>query len=101
MHRDDQVARAEKQLRVMIKDLLTDAQASGDVRNDVTSDELASYCLHALTAAGSLRSKAAVRRLVDITLAGLRPARPRPSESESPTRAGRPTPSGSPRVGDT
>ena len=35
-------------------------------------DELASYCLHALTAASSLPSKAAVRRLVKVTLAGLR-----------------------------
>jgi hypothetical protein len=48
---------------------------TGDVRNDVAPDELAIYCLHALTAAGSLRSKAAVRRLVKVTLAGLRPPR--------------------------
>lgn len=32
-------------------------------------------CLHALTAASSLPSKAAVRRLVAVTLAGLRPPR--------------------------
>jgi hypothetical protein len=37
--------------------------------------ELASYCLHALTAAGTLPSKAAVRRLVTVTLAGLHPPR--------------------------
>jgi hypothetical protein len=36
------------------------------------SDELASYALHALSAASSLTSKAAVRRLVKVTLAGLR-----------------------------
>ena len=34
-------------------------------------DQLATYCLHALTAAGNVSSKAAVRRLVKITLAGL------------------------------
>jgi hypothetical protein len=34
---------------------------------------LASYCLHALGAAGSLPSKAAVHRLVTVTLAGLQP----------------------------
>src|SRR6266545_1488895 len=45
--------------------------ASGDVRQDVAPDELASYCLHALEAASSLRSEAAVRRLVGMTLAGL------------------------------
>jgi len=35
--------------------------------------ELARYCLHALTSASSLPSAAAVRRLVAVTLSGLRP----------------------------
>ncbi len=73
MHRDEQVARAEQQLRRMIRDLITEGQNSGGVRDDVGPDELASYCLHALTAASSLASKAAVRRLVTVTLAGLHP----------------------------
>jgi hypothetical protein len=38
-------------------------------------EELASYCLHALTAARALPSDAAVKRLVAITLDGLRPPR--------------------------
>jgi AcrR family transcriptional regulator len=71
MHRDGQVARAEQQLRRMIRDLMSEGQKSGDVRGDVTPDELVSYCLHALTAASGLPSKAAVRRLVAVTLAGL------------------------------
>ena len=33
--------------------------------------ELVTYCLHAIGAASGLPSKAAVRRLVDVTLAGL------------------------------
>jgi AcrR family transcriptional regulator len=73
LHRDEQVARAQQQLRDMIRDLLTEGAETGDIRNDVAPDELASYCLHALTAAGSLPSKAAVRRLVTVTLAGLQP----------------------------
>jgi AcrR family transcriptional regulator len=73
LHRDEQVARAWYQVRDMIRDLLTDAAKAGDVRDDVAPSELASYCLHALTAASSLPSKAAVRRLVTVTLAGLRP----------------------------
>ncbi|MDQ2941973.1 MAG: TetR/AcrR family transcriptional regulator [Chloroflexota bacterium] len=73
LHRDEQVARAQQQLRDMIRGLLTEAAETGDVRDDVAADELASYCLHALTAAGSLPSKAAVRRLVTVTLAGLHP----------------------------
>jgi AcrR family transcriptional regulator len=75
LHRDEQVTRAQHQLRDMIRDLLTEAVAAGEVRNDVAPDELASYCLHALAAAGSLPSKAAVQRLVRVTLAGLRSPR--------------------------
>jgi AcrR family transcriptional regulator len=73
LHRDEQVARAQQQLRDMIRDLLTEGAETGDLRDDVAPDELASYCLHALTAAGSLPTKAAVRRLVTVTLAGLHP----------------------------
>ena len=73
LHRDEQVAPAQQQLRDMIRDLLTEAAKTGDVRDDVAPDELASYCLHALTAASSLPSKAAVSRLVTVTLAGLHP----------------------------
>jgi len=73
LHRGEHVARAEQHLRNLIRDLLTEGSESGDVRDDVAPDELASYCLHALTAASGLPSKAAVRRLVAVTLAGLRP----------------------------
>lgn len=73
LHRDDQVARAQQQLHDMIRDLLTEAAKTGDVRDDVAPDELASYCLHALAAASGLDSKAAIRRLVTVILSGLRP----------------------------
>ena len=73
LHRGEHVARAQHQLRDMIRDLLAEAAKSGDVRDDVAPEELASYCLHALAAASSLPSRAAVRRLVTITLAGLHP----------------------------
>ncbi|MFL5867510.1 MAG: TetR/AcrR family transcriptional regulator [Thermoleophilaceae bacterium] len=73
LHRGEQVARAQQQLRTMFRDLLTESVESGDVREDVAPDELASYCLHALGGASGLPSKAAVRRLVTVTLAGLRP----------------------------
>jgi AcrR family transcriptional regulator len=71
LHRDEQLTRAQQQLRHMIRDLLTDCAETGDVRDDVAPDELASYCLHALAAASSLPSRAAVRRLVTLTLTGL------------------------------
>jgi AcrR family transcriptional regulator len=70
VHRGEHVARAEQQLRDLVRDLLTEGAETGKLRDDVPPDELASYCLHALTAAGSLRSKAAVHRLVAVTLAG-------------------------------
>jgi AcrR family transcriptional regulator len=73
LHRGEHLARAQRQLREMIRDLLTEGAETGDVRDDVAPDELASYCLHALAGARGLPSKAAVRRLVTVTLAGLRP----------------------------
>jgi len=73
LHRDGRVARAEYQLRAMITDVLTQAVYAGQVRSDVAPEELAGYCLHALAAARTLKSKTAVRRLVELTLAGLRP----------------------------
>jgi AcrR family transcriptional regulator len=75
LHRGEHVARAQQHLSDLIRDLLSEAAEAGDVRDDVAPDELASYCLHALAAAGSLQSKAAVRRLVTVTLTGLRPPR--------------------------
>jgi AcrR family transcriptional regulator len=73
LHRGERVARAERELHEMVGNLLTAAAAQGTVRDDVPAAELASYCLNALAAAGALPSRAAVRRLVAVTLAGLRP----------------------------
>ena len=73
LHRGEHVARAHHHLGDLIRDLLTEGAETGGLRDDVAPDELATYCLHALTAASSLPSKAAVRRLVTVTLAGLRP----------------------------
>ena len=71
LHRDGPVPKAEQQVREMIRDLISEGARSGQLRDDVGPDELASYCLHALAAARQLPSKAAVRRLVAVTLAGL------------------------------
>jgi hypothetical protein len=77
-HRGEQVVQAQQQVHDMIKDLLTEAASAGDVRDDIMPEELASYCLYVLGAASSLPSEAAVRRLVTVTLAGLRPHIDRP-----------------------
>jgi AcrR family transcriptional regulator len=73
LHREEHVARAQRKLTGFIRDLLSEAAASGDVRDDVPPEELASYCLHSIGAARTLRSRAAVHRLVTITMAGLHP----------------------------
>jgi AcrR family transcriptional regulator len=75
LHRDEQVARAQRQLQNLIRDLVAEGADTGALRDDVAPDELATYCLHALGAAGNVSSKAAVRRLVILTLAALRPGR--------------------------
>lgn len=74
LHRDHQVAHAQQQVRNLFRDLLADSAEAGDVRDDIEPDELATFCLHALTAAGDLPSEAAVGRLVAVTVAGLRPS---------------------------
>ena len=73
LHRGEHVARAQRKLNDLIRDLITEAAETGYIRGDVAPNELASYCLYALAAASSLPSKAAVRRLVTVTLAGLHP----------------------------
>jgi AcrR family transcriptional regulator len=76
LHRGEPVVRAQEQLREMVRDLLAEGAETGALRDDVAPDELATYCLHALTAASRLPSEAGVRRLVEVTLAGLRPTAP-------------------------
>ena len=73
LHKGGHVARAHDELSAMVRDLIAEAAHTGDVRDDVSPAELASYCIHALSAASSLTSKAAVRRLVGLTLDALRP----------------------------
>jgi AcrR family transcriptional regulator len=75
LHGGKHVARAQQHLRGLIRDLLAEGADTGHIRDDVAPDELAGFCLHALTAASGLPSKAAVRRLVSVTIAGLHPAR--------------------------
>jgi AcrR family transcriptional regulator len=75
LHRGQHLARAQEHLRNLLRDLLREGAEVGSVRGDVPPLELAIYCMHALEAAGSMPSKTAVRRLVSVTLAGLRPPR--------------------------
>jgi len=65
--------RGYRQLTDMLRSAIAEAAKRGRLRKDVSPDELASFCVHALAAAHGLPSMAAVRRLVSVTLAGLRP----------------------------
>jgi AcrR family transcriptional regulator len=73
LHRSEHVDHAQQRLRDFLHNLIAEAARDGDVRDDVATDELVAYCLHALTAAGTLPHQDAVDRLVALTLAGLRP----------------------------
>jgi AcrR family transcriptional regulator len=72
VHRGEHMAAAQQQLRDFLASLIAEAAEAGDVRDDMDPGELAGYCLHALTAAGTLPSADAASRLVTLTMAGLR-----------------------------
>ena len=72
LHRGDALTRAEAHLRAFVRDLLAEGAEAGVLRQDVPAEELAGYCLHALGAAAAAESDAAVQRLVEVTLAGIR-----------------------------
>jgi AcrR family transcriptional regulator len=74
VHRGERAAEAEQQLLGFIGDLIAEGAQAGELRDDVAPGELASYCLGALAAASSMPSTAAVRRLVTVTVSGLRPS---------------------------
>lgn len=73
LHQGQHIARAQHRLTQFLRDLLVEGVKTGAVRDDVPPGDLASYCLHALAAAGTVASKTAVHRLVGVTLAGVRP----------------------------
>lgn len=72
LHRDAHVARAQHRLVDMVRGLLAELAEAGRLRGDVSPEELAQYCVHALNAAGALKSREAIDRLVRVTLSGLR-----------------------------
>jgi AcrR family transcriptional regulator len=74
VHRQSAVESAEAQVRRLMQDLIQAAVDVGALADVGTADELASYCVHALGAAGEMPSEDSVARLVAITLAGLQQA---------------------------
>ncbi|MGN2642087.1 MULTISPECIES: TetR/AcrR family transcriptional regulator [Nocardia] len=72
LHQGAHAVHAQRHVQALLRDLLAEAATAGHVRADVPAEELAQYCVSALSASNMLRSKAAVRRLVAVTVAGLR-----------------------------
>ncbi|GGW73909.1 TetR/AcrR family transcriptional regulator [Streptomyces xantholiticus] len=73
LHQGGHLTHAERHLAHMVQALIAEGADSGDLRGDIPPAELAQYCLHALAAAAGVPSKTAARRLVGVTLDGLRP----------------------------
>jgi AcrR family transcriptional regulator len=73
LHRAEHMRHARRRLHDLVTQVIAAAAEAGAARADVPATELATYCLHALTAAGTLPSRAARQRLVAVTLAGLLP----------------------------
>ena len=73
LHCGEHVANAQQHLGNLVETLIEQAAGTGLVREDISPKELANYCLHALTAARQVDSKAAVQRVVGVTMVALRP----------------------------
>jgi AcrR family transcriptional regulator len=71
LRRDEHVANAQDRVQQLIAELIAEGVDAGELRDDVPPEELATYCVEALGAAASLGSRAAVRRLVEVTVSGL------------------------------
>jgi AcrR family transcriptional regulator len=72
LHQGSHAVEARKRLVIFVADLVAEGARSGNFRRDVPPIELAVYCVNALGAASQLPSAVSVRRLIKVTLAGLR-----------------------------
>ena len=70
LHRDGHLGDAEQRLHDLVAGLIGAAAEDGVVRSDVPADELAAYCIGALSAVGRTGADG-VDRLVAVTWSGL------------------------------
>lgn len=71
VHRGPALADAERRLRHVFSALIGEAAAADLVRTDVSSEELAAYCLHAVSAAVEAPDLEQLEHLVRLVLDGL------------------------------
>ncbi|MFD8869605.1 hypothetical protein ACFV1F_35670 [Streptomyces sp. NPDC059590] len=62
LHRGEAIVQAQRDLSRLFEDVIAQAAAAQALRDDIAPRELATYCLHSLTAAADLPSEAAVRQ---------------------------------------
>lgn len=84
LHRQPAALHAQDHLRQMIGHLVKEGADAGEFRQDISPDELAVYCLAAISAASGLRSPAAIVRLVDVTMTGLGASTRSPRRTPAP-----------------
>lgn len=75
LHRPEHLGAAHQQQQDLLREVLATASDAGLLRTDIGPEEMLGFCQHALAGAADLRGRAAVDRLVELTLAGLRPPR--------------------------
>ena len=79
LHRPGRLGDAHGEQQGLLREVLASASDAGLLRTDIGPEELLSFCQHALAGAAVLGEPAAVDRLVELTLAGLRPPSSPPS----------------------
>jgi AcrR family transcriptional regulator len=74
LHRAEHLHQARQQLHALLTDVIAAAAEAGHVRSDVPAADLATFAAHALGAAADApATRPAYSRLVELTLAALRP----------------------------
>jgi len=71
VHRGPEIVDVERRLHGLFVATLAEARSAGVTRQDLSADELANFCLHALPAAGQAGDAEQVSGLVRVVLDGL------------------------------
>jgi AcrR family transcriptional regulator len=72
LHGGGDTEHAHHALASLVAGLLREGVADGSIRRDAPPEELATFCLHALSASGTAPSEDTVERLAAMTLDGVR-----------------------------
>lgn len=84
VHRGPEITDAEHRLHSVFADLITEAAAGGLVRTDLSPDELAAYCRHALGAASQAKDLDGAAKIARVVLDGLGCAPEAQDSNQSP-----------------